>query len=385
VFKIIRTSTVPISLNLLLRGQLKFLNQYFNVLAVSGPGQDLEEVKAREGVTVVPLSMERKISPLKDLHSFVKLFLLFRKEKPVIVHSITPKAGLLSMSAAWFAGVPIRMHTFTGLIFPTQRGIMQRILILMDRVLCGFATNIYPEGAGVQKDLISFKITKKPLTVLANGNVNGIDLEYFNPDLVDSRQEEDLRSELGLLEEHFTFAYVGRLVPDKGLNELIEAFKRYLTINPSVRLLLLGESKGEADHLAQSTIDEIRTNLAIIAVGFQADIRPYLALSKVLILPSYREGFPNVVLQAGAMGLPCIVTNINGSNEIIINQENGLIVPLGNILAITQAMKTIYEDKGLYQRMRLNATDLIRKRYEQHLVWNAVLAEYNRVLAARGL
>jgi glycosyltransferase involved in cell wall biosynthesis len=385
VYKIIRTSTVPMSRNLLLKGQLKFLNQHFDVLAVSGAGKDLAEVGAREGVAVVPLSMERKISPLKDLQSFVKLFLLFRKEKPVIVHSITPKAGLLTMSAAWFADVPIRMHTFTGLIFPTHRGLMQRILILMDRILCRFATNIYPEGAGVKKDLINFKITKKPLTVLANGNVNGIDLDYFNPDLDDRFQVEALKSSLGLLEEHFTFVYVGRLVADKGLNELVEAFKRVNANNASVRLLLVGESQGEADQLAQNTLYEIQNNPAIISVGFQADIRPYLAISKALILPSYREGFPNVVLQAGAMGLPCIVTNINGSNEIIINQENGLVVPVRDIPGMTTAMQLIFEDDGLYNKMRSNTRELIKSRYEQHVVWKALLDEYNRVLAAKGL
>ncbi len=180
MIKIIRTSTVPISLNILLKGQLKFLAQFFTVIGVSGDGQDLEEVEKREGIKTYPIEMERGISPVKDLVSLYRLYLLFKVEKPQIVHSITPKAGLLTMLAGKMAGVPIRMHTFTGLIFPTRKGLVQKLLIKMDKLLCWSATNIYPEGKGVKDDLIKYKITSKPLKVLANGNVNGIDLDYFS-------------------------------------------------------------------------------------------------------------------------------------------------------------------------------------------------------------
>lgn len=146
--KLIRLSTVPLSLNILLKGQLSFLNNFFNIIAVSGNGPDLNVVAEREGVLVYSIEMERKISPFKDVVSLVKLYFYFRNERPFIVHSITPKAGLLSMIAAKLAGVPIRMHTFTGLIFPSKTGILQKILIAMDKLLCLCATNIYPEGEG---------------------------------------------------------------------------------------------------------------------------------------------------------------------------------------------------------------------------------------------
>ena len=378
-YKVIRSSTIPLSLNVLLRGQLKFLNQYFQITAVSGDGDDLQAVRVREEVKVKAISMERKISPLKDLVSLVKLFILFKKHKPQIVHSITPKAGLLSMMAAWMAGVPIRMHTFTGLIFPTHSGKMQQLLILMDKLLCAFATNIYPEGEGVKKDLIRFGITGKPLTVLAKGNVNGVDLRHFDPELFPSGNSA-LRLSLGLTADNFVFVFVGRLTGDKGVNELVTGFVEYQLVNAAARLLLLGSAEGESDTLHPDTLAQIQTNKAIIAVGFQEDIRPYLAISQVLVLPSYREGFPNVVLQAGAMGLPCIVTDINGSNEIIYNRENGLIIPVKNAHAITQAMGEIVNDPVLYLTMKTIARKMIADRFDQQVVWAAILQEYNAAI-----
>lgn len=378
-YKVIRSSTIPLSLNVLLRGQLKFLNQYFQMTAVSGAGDDLEAVKLREEVKVEPISMERKIAPLKDLVSLVKLYFFFKKHKPHIVHSITPKAGLLSMMAAWMAGVPIRMHTFTGLIFPTHTGKMQQLLILMDRLLCSFATNIYPEGEGVKNDLIRFGITRKPLKVLAKGNVNGVDLNHFNPELSPTGNDA-LRDSLGLTADNFVFVYVGRITGDKGINELITGFVMYQSTNVAARLLLVGSAEGESDTLHPDTLVQIQTNKAIIAAGFQADIRPYLAISQVLVLASYREGFPNVVLQAGAMGLPAIVTDINGSNEIICNRKNGIIIPAKDSLAIVQAMGEIVDDPTLYLTMKTNSRKMIADRFDQQVVWAAILQEYNAAL-----
>ena len=229
--KIIRTSTIPLSLNILLKGQLKFLSDYFEVIGISSNGEELKEVNIREGVKVEAIEMERGISPLKDFVSLIKMYQQFKREKPTIVHSITPKAGLLTMLAGKFAGVPIRMHTFTGLIFPTRIGMMQKLLIKMDQLLCWAATNIYPEGNGVKSDLINFNITNKPLKILANGNVNGIDTTFFSRQQIDDHKQEKLKKELNIQPNDFVFIFVGRLVGDKGINELIEAFSKLKTQN----------------------------------------------------------------------------------------------------------------------------------------------------------
>lgn len=378
--KLIRTATVPISLDILLKGQLQFLNEAYEVIAVSGENEHLQNVRKREGVRTKDIEIQRNISPLKDLVSLYKLFVFFRKEKPQIVHSITPKAGLLSMTAAYFAGVPVRIHTFTGLIFPTRTGIMQKVLILMDKIMCQFATTVYPEGQGVKEDLQNFRITKKPLKVILNGNVNGIDINYFNPQAVSDVVKSSLRQEIGISENDFIFVFIGRLVADKGINEAVSAFERFK--DDKTKLLLVGPFE-EADPLLETTLTAISGNKNIITVGFQQDVRPYLSISDALVFPSYREGFPNVVLQAGAMNLPSIVTNINGSREIIIEGKNGTIVPVKNEEALFYAMKKMYEDHNYREELKKKARQMITERYEQSKVWQAIQQEYNQLITAK--
>lgn len=378
--KLIRTATVAMSLDILLKGQLAYLNQKFEVIAVSGQDAHLETVAKREGVKTVAVSMSRSISPIKDMVSLLKLYFLFRREKPYIVHSITPKAGLLSMTAAYFAGVPVRIHTFTGLIFPSKTGMLQRVLIAMDKLVCFFATTIYPEGNGVKNDLIHYKITKKPLHIIANGNVNGIDVDYFHPNSVSEIEKETLRKELDFLETDFVFVFVGRLVKDKGINELIEAFEVLSHNNKAVKLLLVGPFESDLDPLKESTVQAIESNGSIVSVGFQNDIRPYLAVSNCLVFPSYREGFPNVVLQAGAMNLPSIVSDINGCNEIIQDAKNGIIIPVKDSVAILNAMQLVYNDANFYHALKVNSRPQIVALYEQKIVWEALVDEYEKAL-----
>ena len=374
--KLIRIATIAMSLDLLLRGQLTFLNKYYNVIAVSGEDKHLLQVKEREKVNTVAISLTREISPIKDFISLVKLYQLFKKEKPTIVHSITPKAGLLSMVAAYFARVPVRVHTFTGLIFPSKTGFMKKLLITMDRILCKCATHIYPEGQGVKQDLIQFKITSKPLKVVANGNINGIDLEYFNPQKITESSLRKLRISLKIEVDDFVFIFIGRLVADKGINELIAAFSKLSKQNNKVKLLLVGPLEQELNPISKVTLLEIQQNSNIISTGYQKDVRDYFALAKVLVFPSYREGFPNVVLQAEAMGLPCIVSNINGCNEIVTNNYNGIIIPVKNEITIFDAMQLLQEDAVLYHSLQCRTRSSIENRFDQHIVWKALMEEY---------
>ncbi|SEW22145.1 Glycosyltransferase involved in cell wall bisynthesis [Chryseobacterium wanjuense] len=383
--KVIRTSTVPLSLNLLLKGQLKFLNEFYEIVGISSEGELLDEVKQREGIKTIKVNMERGISPLKDLSSLYKLYKILKTEKPVIVHSITPKAGLLTMLSGKMAGVPIRIHTFTGLIFPTRKGPVQKLLINMDRLLCSAATHVYPEGEGVKKDLINYKITSKYLRVIGNGNVNGIDLNHFSSEQISEEQKKLLRKELNIEDSDFVFVFVGRLLGDKGINELVEAFTLLNNKDSERRskLLLVGPLEHELDPVRPDILEEIKNNPDIISVGFQSDVRPYFAISHALAFPSYREGFPNVVMQAGAMGLPSIVSDINGCNEIIMEDQNGVIVPVKNSEKLSQAMERIKSDTAYYQKLKTNARPMIESRYEQSEVWNAVLAEYKKLIKER--
>lgn len=376
--KIIRSTTVPGSLNSFCSGLLRELQELdgYEVVAVSSPGEQLEEVAKREGVKTVAVSMERHISPIKDLKSLWGLIKVFREEKPTMVHSMTPKAGLLSMMAAWFARVPVRVHTFTGLVFPTATGLTQKILILTDRITCACATHIIPEGEGVKNDLINYKITKKPLKLLGYGNVRGIDLDHYNPVVPGVKADAAKIHKNGI----FTFVFVGRLVRDKGINELVEAFTRLNKEQNYTRLILVGRQERELDPLQPNTIQEIESNQSIEAVGEQSDVRPWLAASDVFVFPSYREGFPNVVIEAGAMCLPSIVTDINGSREIIIEGKNGVIIPPHSTEALYQAMKRLLEHPDLRTSMSIEARPLISSRFEQRYVRQCLKNYYHEII-----
>lgn len=373
--KVIRTAAIPVSLSGLLDGQLKFLSQYFEVIGVSSSGDGLiKRLETQEGIKTHAVEIERRISLFKDLKSLFYLYLYFKKEQPFIVHSITPKAGLLSMVAAKLAGVPNRLHTFTGLIFPTKTGFSQKLLITMDRILCYCATRVYPEGNGVKNDLQAYKITSKPLKIIANGNVNGIDTSYFSPDHFDSAYQNNLKETLGIHANDFVYIFIGRLVKDKGINELIHVFDKLSANNSKLKLLLVGGYENDLDPVADSTKHSIETNPNIISTGWVDDVRPYLAISNCLAFPSYREGFPNVVLQAGAMGLPCVVTNINGSNEIIVNGENGIIIPVKDEDALYDGMLKVYDGTHRFSTSQCRA--LITSRFKRKLVWDGILEEY---------
>ncbi|MEG1616791.1 MAG: glycosyltransferase family 4 protein [Bacteroidales bacterium] len=369
--KLIRLTTVALSQNLLLRGQLRFLNQKFEVIAVASGKEELEQVGVREGVRTVDIKMHRDISLIADLNSLIALYTLFRNEKPEIVHANTPKCSLLSMFAATLAGTKNRIYTVTGLRFETEKGIFRRLLKFMEIITCAFATKVIPEGKGVRDTLIREHITNKPLEIIYNGNINGVDLNWYA-----SSHEVRVLAERYIDNNVFTFCFIGRVVRDKGLEELIGAFSRLSKIYINTRLLLIGPFEKELSPLKENIINEIDTNSKIRYMGYQDDIRPFLQASDVLVLPSYREGFPNVVLQAGAMGLPCIVTNINGCNEIIQDKVNGLIVPVRNEDRLFEAMTRLLNNTEETYQMSTNARRIIAERYNQQNVWSCLEKMY---------
>ena len=367
--KIVRAATVPLSLEAFCRDMLRELSREYEVVAVSSPGNVLDEVGAREGVRTIAVPMERHISLFKDLKSLWRMWRVLRKEKPDMIHSMTPKAGLISMMAGWLTGVPVRIHTFTGLVWPTSTGIKRRILMGTDWLTCACATHIIPEGEGVKSDLLNHHITRKPLKVLGYGNVKGIDLDYFKPGETTSKSHQG-----------FTFVFVGRIVRDKGINELVKAFDRLHLEHNDVRLVLVGPREDDLDPVLPDTLDRIDRGDGIEAVGKQSDVKSFYTNADALVFPSYREGFPNVVIEAGAMGLPSIVTDINGSREIIIDGENGVIVPPQNEEALYQAMKLFVEDSELTQSLAANARPLIASRYEQGYVRQCLYDFYHEIL-----
>ncbi|WP_396139686.1 glycosyltransferase family 4 protein [Flavobacterium sp.] len=375
--KLVRVTTVPISMDKLLHGQLRFMSTDFEVVAISSDREYLERVGVREGVRTFPIGMSRKITPLADFLAICKLYFFLRKEKPLLVHSHTPKAGLVAMIASKLAGVPHRLHTVAGLPLLETKGLKRKLLDFVEKLTYACATNVYPNSFGLQEIIVQNNFChSSKLKVLGNGSSNGIDIEYFNPSLYKDSQILALRQQLHIGLSDFVFIFVGRLVSDKGINEMVAAFERHQTQHPLSKLLLVGDYEADLDPILPNTLQAIQTNDAIITTGFQADVRPYLALSNALVFPSYREGFPNVVMQAGAMGLPCIVTDINGCNEIIKEGVNGVIVSVKNTDKLLLFMNEFVDNSQLFNQLQANSRAMIATRYNQQVIWEAIKKEY---------
>lgn len=374
--KIIRACTVSMSLGFV-EGMLPDLKKKYEVVLLSSPGPEMEAIAEKEGVKTIAVPMERHISLKKDIVSLFKLIKVFCRERPQMVHSMTPKAGLLCMVAAWLTRVPVRVHTFTGLVFPTAQGLKRKILMLTDAITCACATHIIPEGEGVKADLQNNGITKKPMRILGYGNVRGIDMTRFSRRESVMRMAENLRDS-----DVFTFLFVGRIVRDKGINELVAAFKRLNEEFPKTRLWLVGFFEENLDPVSSTTKSIIESNKSIEAVGEKLadELLSYYAASDCFVFPSYREGFPNTVIEAGAMDLPCIVTDINGSREIICQGENGIIIPSKNEEQLYKAMKQMITDENGRKKMTGNARKMIADRFEQSFVRQCLYDYYEEIL-----
>lgn len=374
--KILRITTADISLNSLLRGQLRFLNQYYDVVGVASDTGVLNAVGEREGIRVIDVPMHREISLKADIVSLWKLYRLFRKERPDILHANTPKGSLLAMVAGMLAGVPRRIYLVTGLRYQGAQGKFRYLLKTMERLSCRFATNVIPEGQGVLHILQKDGITNKPLRVLHYGNINGIDTQYY--DIEATIIDKELAN---WASRKFTFVFVGRIVRDKGIEELVACIRQL-----DCQLILVGTFEKD-NAVSKSTQEFLETSQKVKFVGWQEDVRPFLAVANALVFPSYREGFPNAPMQAGAFNLPSIVTDINGCNEIIKDGLNGKIIqaPLNEKGVYTnditqpleQTMRWFLTHQEEVKRMGKNARRMIVERYEQKDVWQALLDYYN--------
>lgn len=374
-------STVPDTMAIILNGQLRHLSGQFALSLVSSPGYLLPRIEAQEGLPVTTVPMERGIHPLKDLASIWHMVRTLRRQRPDLIHSYTPKAGLVTMLAAWLCRVPVRVHTFTGLIFPTSKGLKQQVLIWVDRLICACATHIVPEGEGVKQDLQRYRITSKPLQVIGHGNIAGVDTGHFNPVATEVRAAaQALKARLSLQPGSMVFCFVGRLNQDKGITELFQALA---ALPAQAHLLLVGGVDSSAP-IPQALQIALKSHPRVHALGFMDDIRPALSLTDVLVLPSYREGFPNVVLQAGAMGLPVIATDINGCNEVVEPGFNGWLVPARDANALQQAMQAAMQTPEIERTsMGQRARERIKERFERTEHWQRMEQFYRELLAER--
>ncbi len=378
--KLIRITTVSISLKVLLKDQLKFMNNHFDVIGVSSEGKELKEVEKEEDIKTISLNMSREITPLKDFISLIKMIVLLLKERPDIVHTHTPKAGIIGMLASWICRVPNRLHTVAGLPVMEAIGNKKKLLLFVEKLTYFCATKVYPNSKGLEEYILENNLTKKEkLKVIGYGSSNGINTEYFykNDEII--KQSSKIKEKYNL-KDRFVFSFVGRIVKDKGINELVYSFDKLNKEFENISLLLVGNYEDALDPISQKSKEIIKENQNIIEAGYQSDIRPFLVSSDCFVLPTYREGFPNVVLQASSMELPCIVTNINGCNEIIENNKNGLIVEPKSQDELYLAMRRLLDDKDLAKILAQNSRNNIVEKYDRKQFFKYLLKEYEEVI-----
>lgn len=359
------------------KGQIFVLKEFFNIELVSSPGIFLEKMCDSHDVKGNALPMRREISIMNDLISLFRLIFLFLKKRPEVVHGNTPKASLLSMIAAWITFVPVRIYYVHGLRYNGEFGNKKRMLMAMEKISCFFATDVIAVSQGIKEALVTDKICKKEINLIWNGSINGIDLDYFNAKIPNL---DSIRSNYGIKEEDFVYGFVGRLVGDKGINELVAAFKEINLKNNKVKLLLVGSYENSLDPLEEQTLEQINKNPNIITTGFQSDVRPFFMAMNVFTFPSYREGFGLVLMEAGAMNVPSISSNIVGCNEVIGDGINGILIESRNAKDLEEKMQLCLNEPHKIKEMELLSRDFIKNKFEQKELWQKSLELYKKIV-----
>lgn len=385
--KLVRITTAPISLNVLLPGQMRYMQENgLEVVMVSSDGPELEMVKKREGCRHHIIPMTRKMTPFSDLRCLWLLYKFFRKEKPDIVHSHTPKAGLLGMLAAKFAGIKIRIHTVAGLRYVTTKGFSRRILITMEKITSWAATYVWPNSFSLKKYITENHLAAtRKLEVIGKGSSNGVNLSRYSITSLQNGKLEEIKKKLQYDGKLFYFLSVGRIVHDKGMDELLNAFVKVHEADPQTRLLLVGSFEDEVDPVSDKARQLIETHPAVIMAGWSNDVEYFMHIANVLVHPSHREGFPNVLLQAGAMECPIICSGIDGNIDIVTHQQTGLIAEVKNEAALSQLMGYAIHNETTLQQYAKLLRHQIEQYFNQPVMHLLLHKKYLELLAAQGM
>jgi glycosyltransferase involved in cell wall biosynthesis len=361
---------------LILGARLRVLRRAgFRVVLVCSPGPLVDSTAASAGVEQACIPMSRTIAPAGDLLALLRFWWMLGKCKPDIVEFGTPKAGLLGTLAAWLRGVPRRVYMLRGLKLERSSGLKRWILLAAERVSCACAHVVLCNSASLRAEALALRLTPAAkLLVLGQGSSNGVDVERFSPGPSDVREKFDIRSKDPVV------GFVGRFTRDKGLPELMEAFDLILLTEPSTHLLLVGWFDAAEDALDAGLRDRILSHPRIHCTGFVADTTPYYRAMDVMVLPTWREGFPNAVLEAAACGIPVVTTESTGARDAVVAEVTGLLIPPGYPEAIYESVIKLLRDTERRLRMGRAARAWVMEHYSEERVLG-MTAEYYLGLA----
>lgn len=380
--KLIRITTAPLSLKYLLSNQMRYMKENgFDVIMVSSEGKEWPDLLANEKCEHRIVHMTRKITPFQDLKSLWQLYRLFRKEKPDIVHSHTPKGGLLGMLAAKMAGVKIRIHTIAGLRFMTATGMTKRVLIFMEKLTAKSAQYVWPNSYSLLGYIRQHKlVSEKKLLVIGHGSSNGVDLNRYSSASLLPEKIEAIKQLLNYDDSLCYLLNMGRIVKDKGVDEVFKAFTIVHAGNPSLRLIVLGAFEDELDPISDEARKILKTHPAIIHIDWSDEVEYFMHLSHLLIHASYREGFPNTLLQTGAMNCPIICSAIEGSVDIVTHEETGLLFQPRNADDLLEKLQYALAHADQMKLYAVKLRSKIEKYFSQSYLHKRLKEKYLEIL-----
>lgn len=375
--------TVPESLRFL-EGQIQyFKDKNYDIHIITSPGVLLDDFGKQQNVKTYAIEMPRRITPFNDLIAVWNIFLVLLQIKPAIVHSHTPKGGLLGTIGAWLARIPIRIYHARGLPFEGATDNRRHLLKLTERISCRLANKVFCNSQSNLDIIVEEGLCKQnKITLLHNGSSNGVDAtDLFKPFATDEVRKK-IRNQLSLPLNSVVIGYVGRVVHDKGINELIEAWRKLREEFPDSQLLFVGKFEDQ-DAVLPTTKEIINSDERIHFADFvknKSDMPPLYSAIDILVLPSHREGLPNVILEAGGMGLPVVSTFASGCKDAVVNGETGILVPVNDAIKLADALITYLKDHTLRQKHGQAGRERVLRDFRQVDLWQAQLQEYDILL-----
>jgi glycosyltransferase involved in cell wall biosynthesis len=378
--KLLRITTVPLSLKVLLTGQMKYMKEHgFEVLMVSADGDEVKGIVENEQCLHKVVNIQKKINPIKDLISLYQFIKVIREFKPDIVHSHTPKAGIIGMLGAFLCRVPVRLHTNSGTPLLTATGFSRILIYCFEKLSYLCATFVYTNSNSLKSFLIENNlISPKKIEVLGKGSSNGIDLKRFSHEALDSTKLDKIKSQIEFDKSIFYFVFIGRIVKSKGITELIDAFEAVFSNHPNIRLLMVGNFEDDFEPIEINLKNRILTHEAIKFVGWSNEVEYYLAISDCLVFPTHREGFPNVLLQAGAMKCPILCTDAVGNVDIVSHESTGIMFPVGNTEILREKMNFVLENQEQVKNYANHLFQIVHNDYAREKVHEILFNEYKK-------
>jgi len=379
--KLVYIVTAPITARALLRGQLRYMRENgFDVTLVCGADASLADVGKREGVRTIGIDIHRSIRPTQDIQTLAKLVQILRECKPDIVNASTPKAGLLGMLAARSLGVRHRIYVLRGLRLEGTTGKLRAALYASEWLTALCSHEIISVGESLRKQYIALGLAKpSKICILGEGSSNGVDVTRFERTSERQSVSSRLRAELGLAAEDVVFGFVGRFTRDKGIADLVAAFEKVHATNRNARLLLIGDFD-DTDPVEEDVKRKIGNAPGIVRTGAVSDPAPYYGVMNVLVLPSYREGFPNVPLEAAAARIPTVTYDSTGCVDAVLDGVTGTVVPKGDASALADALNCYCDDANLLEKHAVAAEARVRHHFRNEDLWKCLADKYREIL-----